>query len=101
MKISQIAAKIVVRIFFILLLIALVPFIKGDAAKLQHLYLMPNNVLTLAFPILLILGFIFLLVVCAIKKYSKQDLNWLLVINTVVLIAYAVTLYIRIFQLIK
>jgi hypothetical protein len=34
----------------------------------------------LAFPILLILGFIALLVLCSVKKYSKADLNWLLVI---------------------
>jgi len=101
MKISQIAAKIVVRLFFILLLIALVPFFKGDTEKLQHLYLMPKNPWTLAFPILLILGFIALLVICSIKKYSKQDLNWLLVLNTLVLLAYAITLYVSIYQLIK
>ena len=101
MKASQIAAKIVVRLFFILLLIALIPFLQGDTSKLQHLYLMPKHIYTLAFPILLIIGFIALLVICSIKKYQKADLNWLLVINTVVLLAYAVTLYIRIYQLIK
>jgi hypothetical protein len=41
MKTSQIAAKIVTRLFFFLLLIALVPFIQGDTSKLQHLYLNP------------------------------------------------------------
>jgi quinol-cytochrome oxidoreductase complex cytochrome b subunit len=101
MKASQIAAKIVVRLFFILLLIALVPFLQGDTSKLQHLYLMPKHVYTLAFPILLIIGFITLLVICSIKKYRKADLNWLLVVNTLVLLAYAITLYIRIYQLIK
>ena len=101
MKISQIAAKLVVRIFFIMLLIALIPFLQGDNSKLQHIYLMPKNLWTLAFPILLIIGFVVLLVTCALKKYSKQDLNWLLVVNTVVLIAYAATIYIRIYQLIK
>lgn len=101
MKISQIAAKVAVRVFFILLLMALIPFLKGDDAGLQHLYLTPKNIYTLAFPILLILGFIALLVICALKKYKRPDLNWLLVINTLVLIAYAVTLYIRIYQLTK
>lgn len=101
MKSSQIAAKVVVRVLFILLLIALIPFIQGDTAKLQNIYLMPKNVWTLAFPILLILGFIALLVICAIKKYSKPDLNWLLVVNTVVLLAYAVTVYANIYRLIK
>lgn len=101
MKVSQIAAKVVVRIFFFLLLMAMVPFVKGDGDKLSHLYLLPRNPWVLAFPILLILGFIGLLVTCAIKKYNKQDLNWLLVVNTVVLIAYGITLYIRIMQLLK
>ncbi|MEO7214071.1 hypothetical protein [Mucilaginibacter sp.] len=101
MKVSQIAAKAAVRVFFILLLIALVPFLLGDGIKLQHLYLTPKHAYMLAFPILLILGFITLLVLCSIKKYSKPDMNWLLVVNTVVLIAYAATLYISIYKLIK
>ena len=101
MKTSQFAAKLVVRIFFILLLMALIPFVQGDNTHLQHLYLMPKQAWTLAFPILLILGFIALLIICSLKKYSKQDLNWLLVVNTVVLIAYAATLYLRIYQLTK
>jgi cytochrome bd-type quinol oxidase subunit 2 len=101
MKVSQIAAKAVVRVFFIMLIMALIPYLQGDNTKLEHLYLMPKNVWSLAFPILLILGFVVLLVICSIKKYNKQDLNWLLVVNTLVLIAYAVTLYIRIYQLTK
>ncbi|MBK0380753.1 hypothetical protein [Mucilaginibacter segetis] len=101
MKISRIAAKTIVRIFLILLLAALIPFIKGDNEKLKHLYLMPAHIWTLAFPILLILGFIVLLVMCTLKKYSKPDLNWLLFINTLVLIAYGVTLYISISRLIS
>ncbi|AMR31896.1 hypothetical protein A0256_10910 [Mucilaginibacter sp. PAMC 26640] len=101
MKASQIAAKAVVRIFFILLLLALLPFAQGDTSKLQHLYFAPKHAYMLAFPILLILGFIALLVICSIKKYSKADLNWLLVINTVVLIAYTATLYFSIYRMIK
>jgi hypothetical protein len=101
MKTSQIAAKVVTRLFFFLLLIALVPFIQGDTSKLQHLYLAPKQAWTLIFPVLLILGFIALLVICSVKKFSKTDLNWLLVLNTVILIIYAITLYIHIYQLIK
>ena len=99
MKASQIAAKAVVRIFFILLLIALVPFLQGDTEKLKHLYVAPKYPYTLAFPVILILGFITLLVLCSIKKYSKPDLNWLLVVNTVVLLVYAATLYYTIYKL--
>jgi uncharacterized protein YacL len=101
MKASQIAAKVVVRLFFILLLFALIPFFQGDTSKLQHLYLAPKHMYVLAFPILLILSFITLLVLCSIKKYSKPDLNWLLVVNTVVLMVYAGTLLFTIYRLIK
>jgi cytochrome bd-type quinol oxidase subunit 2 len=94
MKVSQVAAKAVVRVFFIMLLMALIPYLQGNNTKLE-------NVWSLAFPILLILGFVVLLVICSIKKYSKQDLNWLLVVNTLVLIVYAIILYIRIYQLTK
>ncbi|MEB0260603.1 MULTISPECIES: hypothetical protein [unclassified Mucilaginibacter] len=100
MKTSQIAAKVVTRLFFFLLLIALVPFLQGDTAKLQHIYLSPKNPFTLVFPILLILGFIALLVICSIKKFSKNDLNWLLVLNTIMLMAYGITIYISIYKLI-
>ena len=101
MKASQIAAKAVVRIFFILLLVALIPFLQGDTEKLQHLYIAPKNLYTLAFPIILIIGFITLLVLASIKKYSQPDINWLLVVNTVVLTIYAATLYFAIMKLIK
>ncbi|MCO5934233.1 hypothetical protein NAF17_01670 [Mucilaginibacter sp. RB4R14] len=100
MKTSQIAAKVVTRLFFFLLLIAIVPFLQGDTAKLQHIYLSPKNPWTLVFPILLILGFIALLVICSIKKFSKNDLNWLLVLNTIMLMAYGITIYISIYKLI-
>jgi hypothetical protein len=34
-------------------------------------------------------------------KYTKPDWNWLLVINTVVLLAYCATLYIRVLHLVS
>ena len=101
MKASQIAAKIATRLFLILLCIALIPFLQGDNTKLHHLYLTTPNKWTLVFPILLMLGFIALFVICTIKKYKEADLNWLLVLNTVILIIYGVTLFIRIYQLVK
>ncbi|RFZ82158.1 hypothetical protein DYU05_16185 [Mucilaginibacter terrenus] len=93
MKASQIAAKAVVRVFFALILLALVMFINGDRTKLQHIYLAPKHLYTLVAPLLLIIGFITLLVLCSVKKYTKPDLNWLLVVNTVVLLVYLGTLF--------
>ena len=100
MKASQLAVKIVTRLFFILLIVALVPFFVGDNYKLKHLYLHTPNKWTLAFPILLMLGFIALFVLCSIKKYKEADLNWLLVLNTVILMAYGITLGVRIYQMV-
>lgn len=100
MKASQLAVKIVTRLFFILLIVALVPFFVGDNYKLKHLYLHTPNKWTRAFPILLMLGFITLFVLCSIKKYKEADLNWLLVLNTVILIVYSVTLGFRIYQMV-
>jgi hypothetical protein len=103
MKASQIAAKVVVRLFLFLVLLALVPVFTGTSIdkQLQGIYVITNNKWILAYPILLILGFITLLIICTIKKYSKPDLNWLLVINTLMLIAYGITVIIRISHLIK
>lgn len=98
MRTSQIAAKIVVRVFFILLLAALVPYFAGDNAKLRHFNFVVVHTWTLIFPALLICGFIALLITCAVKKYKVADLNWLLVVNTLVLIAYGVAVFIRVYH---
>jgi cation transport ATPase len=102
-KASQIAAKAIVRIFLFLILLALVPVFSGDSfnKQLNNIYFATNNKWILAYPVLLILGFIALLVTCTVKKYTKPDLNWLLVINTVMLIVYGITVFIRISHLIK
>lgn len=57
--------------------------------------------MALVFPGLLLAGFIGLFIYCAIKKYSMPDMNWLLVVNTVVLMVYCATLYSKIYELIK
>jgi hypothetical protein len=98
MKTSQIVAKVVVRLFFFLLLIALVPYFAGNNAKLQNFNFVIHRKWTLIFPGLLIAGFIGLLITCTIKKYKEIDLNWLLVINTLVLIAYALAVFMKVYQ---
>ena len=101
MKASQIVTKIAVRLFFALMLIALVPpFLMGDKSKLQHIYLTFQHPWQMIFPGLLVFGFIGLLVICSIKKYKETDLNWLLVLNTVILTIYGIAIYIRILHLI-
>lgn len=98
MKTSQIAAKAVVRIFFILLLASLIPYYAGNNQKLQHFNFVIAHTWTLIFPALLIAGFIGLLITCTVKKYKVVDLNWLLVVNTVVLIVYGIAIFMRVYQ---
>ncbi|SDS17907.1 hypothetical protein SAMN05216490_0682 [Mucilaginibacter mallensis] len=98
MKTSQIVAKVVVRLFFFLLLIATVPFIAGNNAKLQNFNFVIRQKWTLVFPAILLGGFIGLLVLCTIKKYKEIDLNWLLVVNTLVLMAYGLAIFIKVYQ---
>jgi hypothetical protein len=98
MKISQIAAKVVVRVFLILLLVSTVPFLQGDNAKLQNFNFVISHPWTLVFPGILIVGFIGLLITCTIKKYKMVDLNWLLVVNTVVLMAYGIAIFIKVYH---
>ncbi|HWZ16666.1 MAG TPA: hypothetical protein VNW95_15610 [Mucilaginibacter sp.] len=100
MKVNRVVTKIVVRLFFLLLLITIVPpYLMGDQAKLQHIYLAFHHKWEMIFPIILILGFISLLIICVSKKYREPDLNWLLVLNTVILTAYGIAIFIRIAHL--
>lgn len=94
MKASRLVTKIVVRAFFILLLVALVPMWQGN--KLQNIYLTFHHNWEMIFPAILIISFMFLLATCAIKRYAEQDLNWLLVLNTCILLVYCVAIFIRI-----
>jgi hypothetical protein len=100
MKVSQFVTKIVVRIFFILLFVAMIPFFMGDQAKLQHIYFTFHHKWEMIFPIILIVAFFTLLITCAIKKYKEPDLNWLLVLNTVILLIYGIAIYIRVIHMV-
>jgi len=101
MKTSQIVAKVVVRLFLFLLLISTIPFLQGDNSKLEHFNFVVHQKWTLIFPAILIAGFITFLVSCTLNKYKKTDMNWLLAVNTLVLIAYLVAIFIRVYQQVK
>jgi hypothetical protein len=99
MKVSPIVTKIVVRVFFVLLFFALVPFFVGDQTPLKHIYFSFHHWWELIFPAIIIVSFIILVITCAVKRYKQPDLNWLLVVNTIVLAAYGVALFIRVAHL--
>lgn len=96
MRVNQFVTKAVVRVFFILLLAALVPFIAGDQTAFQHIYLSFHHWWELVFPAIIIVSFVILLIACAARKYKVPELNWLLVVNTIVLVAYGVAIFIRV-----
>lgn len=98
MKASQIAAKAIVRVFLVLLVASTIPFLQSDNAKLQQFDFVIRQKWTLIFPSILILGFVGLLITCTIKKYKITDLNWLLVVNTLVLMAYGIAIFIRVYH---
>ena len=99
MKVSKLVTKIVLRIFFILLLVALVPFFTGDQSKLQHIYLAFHHSWEMIFPGIIVLSFLFLLINCSIKRFNEPEMNWLLVVNTIVLLTYGIAIYIKVVNL--
>lgn len=101
MKSSQFVAKVVVRLFLFLLLLSTIPFIQGDNAKLQQFNFVIHQKWTLIFPAILISGFLAFFVSCTVNKYKNPEMNWLLVVNTLVLIAYLVAVFIRVYQQVK
>jgi hypothetical protein len=101
MKSSRFVAKLVSRLFLLLLLLAIVPLFQADRAKLHSLYFVTAHKWILIFPCILVGGFLTLFIGCTIQKYTKPDWNWLLVVNTIVLMAYCATIYIKVLQLIR
>ena len=101
LKISQVAAKTAIRVFIIILFFGLLPFIAGNdamQARMQTTHLVIPNKWTLIFPAILFLGFLALAIICKKRKYQVPDFNWLLVLNTMILLAYMIMLYSRIFK---
>lgn len=101
-KISKIAAKTALRIFIIILAMGLLPLIAGQGesweAKIASTRLVMPNKWTLVFPTVLFIGFLTLAIICVKNKYRQTDVNWLLVLNAVILITYLVMLYSRIYH---
>jgi cation transport ATPase len=95
MKTSKIIAKLLVRLVFILILIAAI-WITQNNDKLKGLGYIKLNQWALIYPVLLIAGFIGFLIASAVKKYNNMELNLLLIVNTVMLIIYAMAVFFRI-----
>jgi hypothetical protein len=104
MKTSQIAAKGIVRLFFLLALIAGAVYYfspLSNDVRLQHTYFVIRNKLLLVFPAIIVIGFVTLLIMCIRNKYTKIDLNWLLVVNTAVLMACCLAIFFKVYAVLK
>jgi hypothetical protein len=95
MKLSKFFAKLMVRLFFILILAAGLGIWQGGD-KLKHLGYINLFQWRMIFPVLLIAGFVGFFITCSIKKFNNIELNWLLVVNTIMLIIYAMAIFIKI-----
>lgn len=100
--ISKFTAKLLVRLFILLLLFAFAPFLLEDQTRgsLAQTYFYMSNKWAFIFPGLLFLSFLVLLVLTLRHKYQLVDLNWMLSLNTALLIGYVVLLYVRIYPII-
>jgi cytochrome bd-type quinol oxidase subunit 2 len=99
MKTSGIIAKAVARLFLLLMILAIIPLFQVDGEKLHHLYIVTKSKWLFVFPVILIGGFVYFFIRCTLNKYKEPDSNWLLVISTLVLMAYCATLFIRVYEL--
>ena len=100
--ISKFIVKLLIRLFFLMLLFAFAPFVleKETVVSLEQTYLYITNKWAFIFPGLLFLSFLTLLVLTLRHKYQKTDLNWMLSLNTVLLVVYLIMLYARLYPII-
>ncbi len=104
LKTSQIVAKSIVRVFVLMVMLAAASYFlapAGTVAKMHTTYFVVHNKFTLVSPAILVMAFIGLFILCVRTKYKEIEFNWLLVLSTVILMAYFVMLYVRVLQLLK
>lgn len=96
---SKFVTKLLVRLFVILLLIGIVPIYLDEEVKknLEVTYIYIANKWVFIFPIILFLSFLTLLILTGRAKHEQEDLNWMLALNTALLIIYLVMLYTKLY----
>ena len=85
-----------------MLFMGILPLVAGNDQgwndRIANAHLIITNKSTLVFPVVLLIGFLWLAILCKKNKYQQVDVNWLLVLNSVILITYLVMLYSRIYK---
>lgn len=99
---SKFISKLLVRLFMLILAAAIAPMFvdKQIAARMETTYVYIENKWVFIFPLILFLSFLTLLVLTGRAKHEKTDLNWMLLLNTLLLIIYVVMLFVRLFPVI-
>lgn len=100
--ISKFSAKLLSRLFFLLLLFSFAPRVMGEDTlhPFQTLYFYMTHKWAVIFPGILFLSFVVLFVLVAKNKYRMVDMNWMLSLNAALLIGYLLVLYIRLYPVI-
>ena len=100
--ISKFAAKLLIRLFILLLLFAFAPVVleQETTRSFSDTFFYIENKWALIFPGLLFLSFLVLLILVLRNKYQKTDLNWMLSLNAVLLIIYVTMVYVRLYPVI-
>ncbi len=100
--ISKFIAKLLTRLFILLLLFAFAPFVleKESTVSLGETFLYITNKWAFIFPGILFLSFLTLLVITLRSKYRHTDINWMLSLNAALLAAYLIMLYVRLYPII-
>ena len=100
--ISQFTAKLLVRLFILLLLFAFAPVVLEQETTRSYgeTFVYIENKWALIFPGLLFASFLVLLFLTLRHKYQKTDLNWMLSLNTALLIIYITMVYVRLYPII-
>lgn len=94
---SKFISKLLVRLFMLILAAAIVPLFvdKQIAARMETSYVYIENKWVFVFPLILFLSFLTLLILTGRTKHEKTDLNWMLALNTLLLIIYIIMLFVR------
>ncbi|WP_036601858.1 hypothetical protein [Olivibacter sitiensis] len=96
---SKFVSKLLVRLFVILLVLGVLPIFVDEQVKsnLEVTYVYIENKWVFIFPLILFLSFLTLLILAGRAKNEQDDLNWMLSLNTLLLIIYIVLLYVKLY----
>lgn len=99
---SKFVSKLLVRLFIIVLIAGVLPFFADEQIKnnMAVTYVYIENKWVFIFPLILFLSFLTLLILTSRAKNEQDDLNWILSLNTLLLIIYIVLLFVKLYPII-